>query len=85
MKMIERKLLQIARIYHQTCLASYARISTGLDRRGNKQPFNKAEADRIKYECKFELQWIKDVESFDPNGFKPSEINKAVKQYRESL
>lgn len=78
----EQKLLQIARRYHQTCVESYCRICTGLDRRGNRIPANKKEAKRIKYEHDFELEWIKLV--YDEE-FKRSEINKAIREYRESL
>ena len=78
---MNKKLVQIARRYQQTCNRSYNRVCTGLDRRGNKVPANALEAARVKYERKFELEWIKALESFKPNGFKRGEINKAIKEY----
>lgn len=78
---MNRKLIQIARRYHQTCVRSYYRICTGVDKKGNRVPANKKEANRIKYEHKFELEWIKLVH----DDIRRSDINKAIKKYRESL
>ena len=81
---MNRKLVQIARKYHQQCAKSYHRICTGVSKYGEIVPTNKKEADRIKYERKFELDWVKCVQDLKPNGFKRSEINRAIKEYRGS-
>lgn len=79
---MNKKLIQIARRYDQVCRKIYHRICTGVNKQGNRIPANSKEAARIKYEVEFELEWIKSVQSFEPNGFSRSEINKAVREYR---
>lgn len=79
---MNRKLVQIARRYDESCKKAYYRICTGVNKQGNRVPANKVEANRIKYEAAFELEWIKSVQSFEPNGFKRGEINEAIREYR---
>lgn len=80
---MDKKLTQIARRYHETCKKAYNRHCTGLDRRGNKVPANKAEANRVRQIQRFELQWIKDVYSFE--GISKGDIHRAIKMYRSCL
>jgi len=80
---MNKKLLQIARRYHEKCIREYKKVCTGRGKRGDLVPANKKEADRIRYIIKFELEWIKDVYSFD--GIKRGDIDKAIREYRRSL
>jgi hypothetical protein len=77
---MNKKLVQIARRYYSKCLREYNRVCTGMDIRGNKVPANKAESDKIKYIINFELEWIKDIYSF--NAITRKDIDRAVKKYR---
>ena len=76
---MSKRIITLARRYHQRCEAFDRKICTGKVINGQIMPATKAQHKRIKYNTKFELEWTIALASFE--GIDEDTIVKAIRTY----